>query len=135
MYYFVLGPKTYAEAKAFCISLGRKLFEPKSPQVNVEVTELVQNEGVSNFWVGIHDIANEGDFVYDSNGQIINYQNWNSGEPNSAGEEDCTEIYVSYNIYVENGKWNDVPCNNQLSFVCEKSGKVDHAALAVIVNE
>ena len=102
------------------------MFEPKSSQTNIEVTEFLQNEGVCTFWIGIHDIANEGNFVYDSNGLIIGYQNWNSGEPNDAGGEDCTEIYV------ENGKWNDIPCNNQLSFVCEKPGKSWHASVAIL---
>ena len=112
--------KTFEQSKAFCYRLGRKLFEPKSSEANIEVTQLVSNDGfssVSTIWIGIHDIANEGIFVYDSNSQAISYQNWNSGEPNDAGGEDCTEINVA------NGKWNDSPCNKQMSFVCEKLGK------------
>ena len=119
-YVDIFGTKTFEQSKTFCYSLGRKLFEPKSSEANIEVTQLVHNEGLSSgstFWIGIHDIGNEGIFVYDSNSQAISYQNWNSGEPNDAGGEDCTEINVA------NGKWNDSPCNKQMSFVCEKPGK------------
>ena len=119
-YYFdqSIGIKTFEEAKIFCNSLGKKLSEPKSSQTNIAVTELLQNEGVSSFWIGIHDKANEGNFVYETNSQTIGYQNWNPGEPNDWGPgEDCTEIHVG------NGKWNDMPCSEQLSVVCENPGK------------
>ncbi|MGH0153777.1 UNVERIFIED_CONTAM: hypothetical protein FKN15_025267 [Acipenser sinensis] len=38
---------------------------------------------------------------------------WNSGEPNSAGEEDCAEITV--------GKLNDIPCSVKQRWICEKT--------------
>ena len=57
-------------------------------------------------------------FVYETNSQTIGYQNWNPGEPNDWGPgEDCTEIHVG------NGKWNDMPCSEQMSVVCENPGK------------
>ena len=118
-YVDIFETKSFEESKAFCFSLGRKLFEPKSSEANIEVTQLVQNEGVSSYstiWTGIHDIVNEGIFVYDSNRQAIGYQNWNPGEPDDWGSG-CTEVEVA------NGKWNDVSCNKQVSFVCEKLGK------------
>ena len=89
--------------------------EPKSSQANNEVTQLAQSQGIFGFWIGVNDIANEGTFVYDSSGETVVYENWNHGEPNDAGGEDCTKV--------NNGKWNDMPCEWALPFVCEKSGK------------
>ena len=120
--YYLLGEydvhvelKTHAEAIEVCKSLGRQLVEPTSASANSEVTALAQAKGVSRFWIGIHDITNEGTFTYESNGQPIGYKNWNYGEPNDWGSgEDCAEINVN------TGKWNDLSCNNKQSFVCDK---------------
>ena len=120
--YYLLGEydvhvelKTHAEAIEVCKSLGRQLVEPTSASANSEVTALAKAKGVSSFWIGIHDITNEGTFTYESNGQPIGYKNWNYGEPNDWGSgEDCAEINVN------TGKWNDLSCNNKQSFVCDK---------------
>ena len=107
--------KTYAEAVKVCKSLGRKLFEPKSSTANSKVTALAKTKGVKSIWIGIHDKTNEEKFTYESNGQPIGYKNWNSNEPNNAGRgEDCTKIIVNI------GKWNDLQCDLNLPFVCEK---------------
>ena len=42
-----------------------------------------------------------------------NYANWNSGEPNQSGEEDCAQTYVA------TGRWNDLNCGNSLGYVLE----------------
>ena len=88
-------------------------------RANNEVNELAKAEGFNwAFWIGIHDITNEGNFVYDSSGATIVYENWNPGEPNNAGSgEDCTELAIN------GGKWNDQSCDQQHPLVCENSGK------------
>ena len=105
--------KTYAEAKEVCKKLGRRLFQPKSSQTNVKVTGLAKGKGVTRFWIGIHNIKKEKNFVYESSShQIISWNKWNTNEPNDWASGDvCVEI--------NSGKWNDIPCTNKLSFVCE----------------
>jgi hypothetical protein len=44
--------------------------------------------------------------------RIIAWNKWNTNEPNDwKNGEICVEI--------NSGKWNDIPCTNKLSFVCE----------------
>ncbi|KAH7705394.1 Macrophage mannose receptor 1, partial [Aphelenchoides avenae] len=42
------------------------------------------------------------------------YANWNAGEPNSPGRENCVELVKN------SGKWNDIACGNNRLAVCEK---------------
>lgn len=54
-------------------------------------------------YFGLNDVAVEGTFVY-PNGEPVVYTNWNPGEPNNQGDEDCVEI-------LPNGTMNDIPCS------------------------
>jgi hypothetical protein len=40
--------------------------------------------------------------------------NWNSGEPNNAGNEDCVETIMPEYV------WNDLACNAEKFFICKK---------------
>merc|ERR1712072_1216923 len=62
----------------------------KCEKVYNEVSALAKTKGISNFWLGIHDISNEGKFIYDSDGKDLVWTNWNTGEPNDwRNGEDC----------------------------------------------
>ena len=76
------------------------MFEPKSEQENDAVPAIAKAKGMSRFWIGIHDIKNEGIFVYDSNDLPISYTNWGASAPNDANGEGCVEIgYPPYDNY------------------------------------
>ncbi|AUC83451.1 HYR domain-containing protein [Lacinutrix sp. Bg11-31] len=50
--------------------------------------------------IGYNDVATEGAFAWDT-GDAATYSNWNTGEPNNAGNED-------YVVMQSSGGWNDV---------------------------
>ena len=119
-YHFDIEKKSHSEAKATCQSIGGKLFEPKSEKDYDCVSALAKTKGISKFWLGIHDISNEGQFTYDSDGKDVGWTNWHSGEPNDFGKgEDCTR---SGHGHEGVNKWNDSPCDSKFSIICEKSG-------------
>ena len=117
-YHFDNEKKSHSEAKATCQSIGGKLFEPKSEKDYNEVGVLAETKGIGKFWLGIHDISNEGKFTYDSDGKDLVWTNWRQGEPNDWGNgEDCTR-----SDHGHGGEWNDDNCDSKYSIICEKSG-------------
>lgn len=44
----------------------------------------------------------------------MSYSNWNSGEPNNSGDEDCVHILEDIN------KWNDLSCASTNPYICQK---------------
>lgn len=63
--------------------------------------------------IGLTDQDDEGRFKWVT-GSNLEYNNFWPGEPNnSGGKEDCAEMRYS-------GLWNDVSCNKEQYFICEK---------------
>lgn len=72
-------------------------------------------------WMGASDVTSEGDWKWISGpeagtsfwsglsgGAAVGgmYENWATGEPNNAGNEDCGQFYIT------TGMWNDLPCSS-----------------------
>ena len=73
----------------------------------------------SDVFIGLHDISVESGWEW-VDGSITNYRNFDINEPNNwLGMEDCVVIKKT------TGKWNDVPCNLKLNYVCKRpNGKL-----------
>ncbi len=67
--------------------------------------------GMSTLWIGLTDLDQEGVWVW-ADGSTPDYLNWNGGEPNNAGNEDCVQLYPS-------GAWNDINCATPYAVICE----------------
>lgn len=75
-------------------------------------------ENGTQFWQGLSD-------GYAVGG---NYNSWNSGEPNNAGDEDYGQFYTT-------GKWNDLPAgNNQYGYLVEYGGMTGDPTLHISDN-
>jgi hypothetical protein len=105
-YYRSTGTATWTQARSNCAAMGGYL---------VTITTSGEQSFIFNIWpsgwIGLTDEVSEGTWRWVT-GETYSYKNWNSGEPNNAGNED----YVQF---VSNGKWNDLPNNVNLPYVLE----------------
>ncbi len=103
--------RPYDEAAPHCAEAGSAMVIINNAAENEWLRQQVANLGVSNPWIGLNDIGTEGLFLW-TDGTVPTYTNWNSGEPNNAGNEDCAQL-------LNTGKWNDLQCATAQSILCE----------------
>lgn len=105
-------PRSYADSRDRCREHGAEMWiadgEAESDWVVAQAIGLRWQD----YWIGLDDIAVEDRFVW-ADGIARPWTNWNDGEPNNAGEEDCTELRA------DSGRWNDLPCDIRRAVICE----------------
>jgi hypothetical protein len=112
-YFFFQSPKFWSEAQSlFCRDVGHLVTIGDAGE-NEFVRSQIAQHGGGTWWIGRNDQAAEAFWRWDSN-EFLRFDNWFPGEPNNFNNEDCATIDAG------TGKWNDVTCNAQFNFVCER---------------
>merc|ERR1719289_452867 len=105
---------SWYNSKRECKQSGGHLVEIGSREEQEALIGELERQGlmgydapVYGFWIGLTDIFHDGTWVWDHQGQPLNFSAWASGEPNNErGLQHC----VAMNIRRERGKWDDVGC-------------------------
>eukprot|EP00965_Chrysotila_dentata_P162551 5367452-Pleurochrysis_carterae.AAC.3 len=96
--------RTWHEAKAACARDGNILAEINSQAENDVLQALSQGDDV---WIGLNDLDNEGQFVWDGTGGEPTFAPWESAQPdNFEGLEHC--------VHLRGSRWNDQRCDYRL---------------------
>ncbi|KAM8827191.1 uncharacterized protein ACB058_020206 [Synchiropus picturatus] len=102
-------PKRWLTSKKECENLNGHLVIIDSKQENDFVSKFFQQT-----WIGLSDRDKEGKWKWVDGTALSGTNYWASGEPNNAdSNEDCAELLR------DSKEWNDVPCGQTLSFICE----------------
>ena len=115
-YFFVdKGEKNITMAEKECEKLGATLPFIKSAKENRFLLNLMRNR---NFWFGMQAPQKENIFYWaDGTPVATTYSNWNEGEPNYKGKENCGYMYTT--TYAP-GEWNNNPCSETWHVLCLK---------------
>uniref|UniRef100_A0A3B5MPN2 C-type lectin domain-containing protein n=1 Tax=Xiphophorus couchianus TaxID=32473 RepID=A0A3B5MPN2_9TELE len=84
-----------------------------------EMEFIIRNikKDLDQVWIGLHDREMQMDFQWTDHTPVI-FTFWHPYEPNNFRntQEDC----VSIGRCVQDARWDDVPCNTSLPFICKK---------------
>ncbi|MFN3196914.1 MAG: lectin-like protein [Bradymonadia bacterium] len=101
--------QTWEDARTLCQNYGGDLVVLDTAAESDSLGSLVSG---TNFWIGLTDINDEGNFVWVDGSDTSSFDAWRSGEPNDANNrEDCAELR-------SDGEWNDLPCDNTRAYIC-----------------
>jgi len=114
---------SYDDAKQKCetrFNNNGRLFQPKSWNENEVAFKLGKAlENAYNWWIGINDKQNEGQFVFESDGKPISYSpKWYSGYGAKGTSHNCI-LYASEDS--QTLKWIDWKCSTSHNSICEQN--------------
>ena len=110
-YIHVEEHKSWIAAKKHCLSLNTRLMEIRT-QEDFDRAKRIKSEIGSDFYVGGSDRKVEGEWLWESNGELIDINRfWRRWEPNDNGGQDC--------LYMRSGGFDDWKCDEDQAFVCD----------------
>ena len=123
--YYIENTSTlnYADAQLNCQNkfghLHGGLFEPRLYSINQLVYAEASNftsATSDDFWLGINDLATQGQYVYASDSQEVVDGMWSSGQPNMDAER-CASYFNLDSQY--NAGWYDRSCDLYKFSICQ----------------
>lgn len=116
----------FSSAQRACdgIGSGYRFFAPVTVEHNRELRDLIASG--ERVWVNAIDIAEEGKWVFNSDG--LPTPNWHSTQPNGQTAENCAYVDAD-------GLWYDAPCTDSRPLVCRANdGSLSLSAAAVLAD-
>jgi hypothetical protein len=116
--------KTWSQAEATCVASGGHLASIGSQTESAAVFETAHEQCSSDgyddaVWIGLNDLVTTNSYKWTDATSSV-FRNWNAGEPSHGENEHCVFMYTCGTGFAWSyQKWNDVPCNALLHFVCE----------------
>ena len=114
---------TWSKARDLCKEEGGRFVEIESQEEQETIENHMSTYGLQNmnFWIGLNDITQEGNWVWDSSQRPddTGFTNWAIRQPDDYEQnEDCAEL-INIGGGYQPAKWADVPCSRRNHALCE----------------
>ncbi|XP_015224626.1 PREDICTED: CD209 antigen-like protein E [Cyprinodon variegatus] len=112
-FYFISSTKkSWQDSRKFCQEQSADLVI-----INTEEEQDFTRQFHRLTWIGVHNVSRTGQWTW-VDGTPLTKSYWGSGEPNGYGgrNENCVEI----RFFDHQNSWNDIPCEDQNFWICEK---------------
>lgn len=116
-YYYIENYQYYDywDAKEKCYELDAILVTPQNEEEWSALKKVLLP--AHSYWTSLNDILHENDFKSQTSSDEPPFLIWEESDPQSLpGEEDCVELRADYDH-----KMNDVDCEKQNYYICEKN--------------
>jgi len=111
LYCFI--PLDFFGAEADCAAAGGHLASIHDQAAQDHVASTAFSIAGQDWWIGANDLEAEGAFAW-TDGSPFDFAHWADGEPNNwDGWENCAHLTTW-----AGGRWNDLPCDYALPYVC-----------------
>jgi hypothetical protein len=107
-------------ARSFCKNQGGDLVLPRNIKEHRYIWDVAKTNNLDRPWIGLRKEQQTNTF-YTLDGKNTSYKNWGTSQPNtdaSFGDEKCVAFWEE-----PYGKWHDVSCNDEYSYVCRMTCK------------
>ena len=107
-------------AERFCRKSGEggHLASVTSKEVHEYMLDRVGETETKKVWIGATDAESEGVWKWED-GSPFNFQGW-VHQPDGRTNENCAELYNTYENSYNHKGWNDLDCHSNMNFVCAK---------------
>nr|XP_034323721.1 perlucin-like protein isoform X3 [Crassostrea gigas] len=124
-YHLSIEEESWVDSMKMCEIHGAYLVHINSASEDTFITNQMITNGVKELWLGGSDWNVEGVWVWEPEGDLFQYSNFDHDEPDNYGDdENCVRKEQSAHY-----RWNDKPCDHRYSYICETSNKVGNPAL------
>ncbi|KAK3774705.1 hypothetical protein RRG08_065037 [Elysia crispata] len=115
---FYREEKSWFDARSICQAVnGDLMINIDDMKQNLIAAQRKSFEPEEEFWFGLNDRKNEGDFKWLDGTETISKTYWMDDQPNNwRGDQHCGAYR---NPRSNIAKWNDQRCSKRLKFVCE----------------
>ncbi|KAG2458572.1 MRC1 protein, partial [Polypterus senegalus] len=110
--------ENWAHASVECLRSGGNLLSVEDPMEATFVEKSIEilHDKAKSFWIGMYKNI-DGSWLWIDN-SVVDYVNWDSGEP-SRHKEECVEIFSG------SGKWNNMNCNSYRGYICKTAKTIE----------